>query len=354
MELSHDTFDAHINEPLWPAGGAGLATQVHTQETLERLGTTHTYRDFLVSGCKQSIDRHREILAQMTDKSAANRLRAYDLCRTSAWFMQNKISGQVRVASSRCGLRWCPLCQRTKRYIITAAVSAWLKTIKQPKFLTLTVKHSNDTLTQQIDKLYKWWKELKRCTWWRKRVSGGVWFFQVKISAADGLYHPHLHILFNGKFLPHEDLKAIWKRITLESEVVDIRAVKNPKKAAEYVARYAACPCELSKIEDARAYEIVSALHNRRIHGTFGSGKMVKFTSKPPDDADDWIKLDSYETIIRQKSFCSDSDEIFRCWRSGERCKIPLPEPPPVIAVDWNQKLAELETFKTAKQQLLF
>jgi hypothetical protein len=227
-------------------------------------------------------------------------------------------------------------------------VAGWLRNCEKPKFLTLTLKHNTASLAKQIDALYGFFKELKRRPWFKKRLKGGVWFFQVKLSEADSLWHPHLHILFEGRFLPHAELSAKWKEITHGSSVVDIRAVTNPRKAAEYVARYAAAPCELADLDLQGAVDVVSALFSRRIVGTFGTGRSIKLTAMPPPDAADWEPMGSFGLIMHGADIGSVDDlAVVASWRSGESCPI-LPAKPPPDVIQAEILTAEPELFRQA------
>jgi hypothetical protein len=55
---------------------------------------------------------------------------------------------------------------------------------------------------------------------------------------------PHMHILYFGDWLPHAWLKKVWREITVDSEIVDIRTtrngVDNDKRLASYsLSQYA-------------------------------------------------------------------------------------------------------------------
>ena len=109
----------------------------------------------------QEVAAVRRVYAVVGTGDPESRLKQYDACRSVAWFVRHNVSGKIRVASSRCGLRWCPLCVKSRRFAIVQSVSKWMTQVKQPKFLTLTLKHSNAPLPHQIDSLYKAFKELK-------------------------------------------------------------------------------------------------------------------------------------------------------------------------------------------------
>jgi len=309
------------------------STQVHAKETSEHSQSTHSYRSFLTSGILKKIASARNVYAQVGGDDGAKKLIQFDGCRSHAWFVRHKVSGMVRVASSRCGLRWCPICIKTRRMILTSAVGKWMDPIGRPKFLTLTLKHSDSPLSEQIDNLYGFFKELKRSKYFKKRVSGGVWFFQVKLSETDGRYHPHLHILLDSKFLDWNELKSIWERVTHGSKVVDVRAVGNKKKAVEYVARYASAPCELSDLPHHIALDVVKSLHGRRIVGTFGSAKGVKLTPSKPGDASDWEYMGDFFFYSMFRKTSERCRYVYEAWRDKKFCfEVPDGgEPPPEL-----------------------
>lgn len=340
------------NSPSLSNSAVGVAgrrvPQVHQEETSGQPQSLSSYRSFITSGCTRQIAAARLAYDGLNDLKADSRLLSFDSCRTNAWFVRHKVTGEIRVASKRCGLRWCPLCIRTRRFVITAVVAGWLRTADRPKFLTLTLKHNTAPLEKQVSSLYGFFKELKRRPWFKKRLKGGIWFFQVKLSESDGLWHPHLHILFEGKFLPHAELSQKWKEITHGSSVVDIRSVKNPKKVAEYVARYAAAPCDLADLDSERALDVVRALFGRRIVGTFGTGRSIKLTVMPPDDAADWEYMESFSIVMRNAVIGSVDDVVIvTCWRSGESCPI-LPAKPPPEPMRAGILIAEPEQFRQA------
>jgi hypothetical protein len=332
--------------PGLPSDGPAVSPSLDTEETFEQSADDTNYRHFITSGCKRQMLVARQVYEALDDDKAGNRLAAFAACRSSAWFVRHAISGKIRVASSRCGQRWCPLCIRTKRFVIQQTVGAWVKSIKQPKFLTLTLKHTNSPLENQIDAIYSAWKELRRRPWFKSRVKGGIWFFQVKKSKTDGLWHPHIHILFEGRFIEHEQIKTIWSQITHGSTVVDIRAVKDPKKAADYVARYAAAPCELSELPLSDAVACVKALHSRRICGTFGTGRAIKLSAQAPEDAHEWKFIGSFQSVITASFSKDEFKEVVKCWKTGQSCTWKPPEPEPMFPEKESTLKAEPEAFR--------
>lgn len=248
-------------------------------------------------------DRYPEYSAAWTVYNRLDRYRTNPLaaslagCRTWAIFVRHQETGKVRVQSNACHLRWCPLCSRTRQYIITQSVSEWLSTTHNPKFVTLTLKHTDAPLNHQISTLYKHFRILKKRKLIRRRISGGVWFFQITRSKADGLWHPHLHIVIDGGYIPQKYLARAWHKITLTSNIVHIEAVRDRKKAARYVAQYSARPTNLADKSPEELVEVVQSLYGRRLCGAFGSARGVQLRPTKQPDSDQWRKIGSWRFI---------------------------------------------------------
>lgn len=149
------------------------------------------------------------------------------------------------------------------------------------RFLTLTMKHSNRPLAQQIDRIYACFRRLRRTKPWLRSVTGGAAVLEVKHAWKTDTWHVHLHCLLHGRYLPHRDLKAEWWRITGDSNVVDIRAVPNADSAAKYITKYISKPITSTIINkpDALA-ELIAACRRRRLVLTWGTWRGLKLSAK--------------------------------------------------------------------------
>jgi len=315
------------------AAASGASPKLDTQETSIPYTVPSDYQRFLRRGVERDWTNAQELYRRIDHRDGTHRTILLSQCRAHASFAAHKSTRQVRVLSSRCNLRWCPLCIRTKRWTITQSVSGWLTSVKRPKFITLTLAHSSASLKSQIDKLYKAFILLRRRPLFKQAIKGGIWFFQLTRSEKGGRYHPHLHIVCDGLYIDKYKLSAEWNHVSKTSKIVDIKAVKDVKEVAKYVARYATAPCRLLDFSDNEQIEIFDALNGRRICGTWGTGKDIRLKPAKPEDANDWIRLGSFWDIVGLCQKRSDYALIFRCWRDS----VPLPpdfeipKPPPVI-----------------------
>jgi hypothetical protein len=269
-----------------------------------------------------------------------------DSCRRYAWFVRHKETGKVRVVSNACRLRWCPLCSRAHQNLIEHNVKDWLQEAKQPKFLTLTLKHTTAPLAHQVDNLYRFFLRFRRLKEIRKALHGGVWFFQIKQSESDFLWHPHLHCIIDSDYIPHSLLSKLWLRTTLSSSIVDIRTVNDPDDVAEYVARYCARPSNLKHLGQFDAYELISSMHGRRLCGTWGNAKSIQLTMKSEPDKLAWTKIGDWSLVINFLKTDENAQKIFNAWRTNS------PLEANVSMREVNNFLDDYEDFMTTQQKI--
>jgi len=289
---------------------------VHTQETTGTTPEISSYQKRLRSSCST------EWLAAVTmyrhlDKDE-HRDRSWNLheCRTSAWFVRHKETGQVSVIANHCGLRWCPLCAQARANYIRHSVSEWLQHADHPKFLTMTLKHSKEPLFDQVTKLYSSFRKLRRHRGFNRLVTGGVWFFQLCRNSQRGEWHPHLHCIITGQYIPYQYLRKLWLKITGDSEVVDIRVVQDPEYVASEVARYASRPANLCNFSLKLGIELYHAMHRKRLCGKWGLFTKVELSVQRNPDMKDWEKIGSWSIVTECARYNSDARKILKAYES--------------------------------------
>ena len=242
-------------------------------------------------------------------------------CRTRAWFVRNLETGHVRVGSNSCRLRWCPMCSKAKAAYISDVVTDWIHDIKSPKFLTLTLKHSDSPLEHQVTSLYKFFKKWRERRDVRKILHGAIWFFQVVRSPKSDQWHPHLHMVVDSGWFPRDLISDTWLAVTGNSKIVNIKVIRDEKKVAAYVARYCSRPCNLENLSDGDRIEIVLAMHGRRLCGSFGTAKSLKLRQPDKPDIKKWQKIGNWSTVVNLKDMNKFAKMIWECWIEGD----PIP-----------------------------
>lgn len=290
---------------------------VHPLETTVRHTLPSSYRRYRIEQNPGRYEKVEQLYSALDAVDFSTYIDRLEACRSRSWFGRNIETGDVRVFTTTCKLRWCPMCSNARRAWLQKSIGHWLKDITEPKFLTLTLKHSDAPLAVQIRLIYSYFRNLRRSTFWTRKVDGGVWFFQLKKSDSDGLWHPHLHCVLDSDWLLHSQLSLLWERITCGSPVVDIRAVRDPEKSADYVARYATSPANLIHLELSDAVECFRALHGRRICGTWGTARKVPLRPPKCDDFEGWRHIGGWSVVTQ----CADTHPaaalILKAWQTN-------------------------------------
>ncbi len=300
---------------------AAFLPSVHPQETTAYSGLRSTYRDHRTRFDSQELLRTEQIYSMLDAIEGMERTKRLLDCRSSAWFSVHSVTREVHVLSNACHLRWCPLCSRGRALHLADTVGAWCRSAAAPKFMTLTLRHSNAPLTHQINYLYASFRQLKQRKLFVDAVAGGVWFFQIKWSTTSQQWHPHLHCLIDSKYMPQALLSTVWERITKGSRIVDIRQVRSPKEAAEYVARYAARPTQLSDLDLEQGVEIVASMHNRRICGTWGDANRISLRPQRKFEPNEYFEVGSWTQMQKHAPLSAYARAVYTCWRTHS----PLP-----------------------------
>lgn len=279
-----------------------LSSLVRNEETNRPTPSPVLYGDVLRQSCLDRYEAADAVYSHLDE--LRNQSKRFDMenCRTNAWFVRHSESGSVRIAANACHLRWCPICSDAKRNYICRSVTEWVSEQSHPKFLTLTLKHSDAPLDFQVDHLYQSFRSLRKRLEFRKKIPGGLWFFQIKRSKSDGKWHPHLHCLISGEYFPVNRLSRIWLEITYTSTNVDIRPIRDPQKASNDAARYAASPGSLVGLPLSMAVELVEAMHGRRICGTWGTARKVSLRPDPLEDKGKWISIGGWSKVMQNRA----------------------------------------------------
>jgi hypothetical protein len=208
-----------------------------------------------------------------------------DCCSTPAVGLTT--AGAIGAVWFRCRDRLCPKCSRCRAAQVVARVQAATSKADALRFLTLTVRSESAPLIGQLDSLYAWFRSFRKRPEFKRHVRGGIAFLEVTRHHETGLFHPHLHVLTDGSYWAQTEISRVWSGVTGGSCIVDIRAVRSRKTAAEYVAKYAAKPPNMRAWPDDAIADYAAALHRRRALLTFGTMHNI------PTDGDDEIERQS-------------------------------------------------------------
>lgn len=228
-------------------------------------------------------DRILTALENSDSPTLAKRALRLDGC-CSAPLIAKGSNGKVSLQLQACRDRLCPRCQqhrgREAATRIAALVSGW----PSCRFATLTLRHRDGPLSAELDRLHLAFKAIRKTPEWHTRVNAGVWSIEVTRNSQTKRWHAHVHLLYRGEFFPQKLLSELWKKITGDSEIVDVRAVPDREKTARYIAAYVSKPADVERWSEGEICEYAAAMHGRRLLHTFG--KAHGSNVDPPVDAE--------------------------------------------------------------------
>lgn len=272
----------YFNDEPW----TGVAEMIEPRGS--RLPTPDEDQGFRHSGWANDRQRVYDALVR-TGQSAARKI-DFAECGKHAYVLRSVEEPDLYIlGGSACKDRFCLPCAKDRARVIATNVQTTIGE-KQARFLTLTLKSTTESLADLLTKLTRDFASLRRTKLWRNAVTGGVAFMEVKWFEATERWHPHLHCLLQGRYLPKDDLSKLWKKITGTSFIVDIRIAADNHHVTNYIARYATKALDHSVVLDAgRLDEAVEAMKGKRLCMTFGSWRGVNLTDKP--ESGSWIQL---------------------------------------------------------------
>lgn len=255
----------------------------------------------------------------------AGRLDRFTECGSTAYVLKTPGPDPVyRIASNRCHDRFCVPCSTEKTRTIAANLKEHLPDMAL-RFITLTTRGTDQPLAVRLNKLYADFRRLRALLHSRKKISGGVAFLEISRNPITKQWHPHLHIIAAGTFIPQAWLRDRWLEITGDSYIVDVRLIRDRSEAAQYITKYAAKTLSAKVWNDHNALcEAITALSGRRAFNVFGDWTGFSL-SKPPSDDVEWIYHETLATLIQ--NYRSGDPEAGRIlsFLTDRSCDAPLP-----------------------------
>jgi len=202
-------------------------------------------------------------------------------------------TGNVHPWINRCKDRMCPYCGNARSQKVASQLFNALVHMKDPRMMVLTMRSSDTPLPQQLAHLRNSLAKLRRMPWWKEHVTGGVYTMEITINDSSGLWHPHLHILYDGKYMPQKGLRHRWHLVTGDSDIVWLAKVTDNIGAARELAKYVGKPQKVSQLSLAQIREYASASSGQRMVASFGNlhGVRLHDQDKNPPLPDDVYRV---------------------------------------------------------------
>jgi len=288
-------------------------------------------------------DRMRIYGAMRRTQVSASRIHAFMHCRDAHHVFREPTTGEIEVRPETCKDRFCLPCGQLRSRRIAQALEVRMKpAADRLMFITLTVRGlPTDTLAEQIEKLKAAWRGLRKLPGWSNTVSGGAVMLEVKWSkTAGGHWHPHYHIIAEGRWVDRAWLKAAWYALTGDSDQVDVQRIDEPGKALSYVTKYASKPMDTSFTRRRWLLdEAMRTLKGVRLCSLFGTWYGTPLKEESEDDETDvlttWVYCGSTRDLeCRAERGDGEARNILRgverqlALRHAltERCRRPPPD----------------------------
>jgi len=195
-----------------------------------------------------------------------------------------------------CHDRFCRPCAAARSRRLADALTAHVGN-RRVRLITLTLRSCRDPLKVQLKRMMLCFRNLRQRPWWQAKVTGGLACIEVTHSAETGLWHPHVHVIACGSYVPQAELSGQWLSVTGDSPVVDVRDGGDVAATCRYVSKYVSKGVPASIMGNVNlACEVVTAFTGTRGYTTFGDWHGLAVTVT--DDDTLWIKIAPLDAII--------------------------------------------------------
>lgn len=226
-------------------------------------------------------------------------LARFDLCGSDPWVAVDATDpSSFCILSNTCHSRWCRPCANAKALAIESNLLSRLSA-EPHRLITLTLKHRHEPLKAQLDRLYRCFRRLRNTPFWKHHVNGGAAILEVGHSSKADFWHPHLHVVAEGKYIPSGQLSDHWRQITGDSFIVDVRYIRTAPRITAYLAKYLRKPVASTIINKPPLLEeLILALAHRRLCTTFGSWRLWPLTRS--ENTTSWDSLAPLEIVVER------------------------------------------------------
>jgi len=266
-------------------------------------------------------------------------------CACSIHLFFDQDAGTVREYTHTCKARLCPHCGRRRSNHVAKQMYPLVDQMKQPRHLVLTVKSRPAELRDQAKDLVRWFAKLRRTPFWRKNVTQGVYTVEITVNERTGLWHPHVHIIFDGQYLPQAKIRHLWHDITGGSEIVWIEQAYNKDGLVRELCKYIGKPQKSEHWTDRQIIEYAQAVKGMRMVQTFGKKRPKPINDEAPTD---------------EKQGEDESISLARLIWLAEKDQRQAVQVLPMIAIRWPHigryiynRMPQLEPDLTREQRML-
>ena len=299
------------------SGRAAAVLRAPTVLAPTSLDTSHTIVDSIDADHPHQARVHsrwraarRHVLARMmhfAPPTMAKRVVRMVECARHPYIVQTD-EGELRIAADRCGDRLCPRCSWIRSQQIMRRLDDLAMQMDSPRFLTLTIRSSDEPLSDQLSALLASFRRMRQTKAFKAAVRWGVFTVEITFNARTQQWHPHLHALVDGRYWAQAEISAAWEKASRGSPIVDIRRVDSRAHAARYLAKYMCKADTIKELPDAAFQEFVMSIRGLRMINVFGDKSQAKYAAtRPPPANVAAVRLVSLAVLDREKYWARSS-----------------------------------------------
>lgn len=261
-------------------------------------------------------ERQKVRLAMIVGGAEAGSVAAFDGCSRGGMMQRKKDGKSWRVVSHTCGARLCPRCARMRRHNYAQSLEEVIGEVKpnEWRFITLTMRSTDETLSDQLDHLTASFRRLRQQAIWKRNVIRAKAAIECTWSEGRQQWHPHLHIVAEGRFISQAKLSLAWEKASGGSQICDIRALQDTGKAVRYLCKYLGKAPELEGTRHPIVLlaEFYDATRARKLLLHTGKWPDIEDPEMPPADSaedDEWENVGTIEELFTR---ARAGDEVAR------------------------------------------
>jgi len=167
----------------------------------------------------------------------------------------------------RCSDRFCPVCSAPRAIRIRNRINHIIKNVKRSrgysfKHLTLTIPNQPE-ISPAAREIVTSFARIRRSKLWKSFCSGGAYVLECTGNKDD--YHVHIHAIIYAKFVPWEQLHALWMRCS-SGRGVYIQKIPE-RQIVRYLTKYISKP----SVDESLAAHVSDGFRGIRLFQPFGN-----------------------------------------------------------------------------------
>jgi ribosomal protein L37E len=173
-----------------------------------------------------------------------------------------------------CSSRTCPPCTHSRSLRIRKRISWSLSKLSRTptdrwRHIVLTIPNSAD-LESALNHLIRSFRKLRSTPWWKSIQLGG--YYVIEVSNIGNLWHPHLHVISYGGYIPLPQLVRWWRRSSISGTHVKLVSIWDGVNIASYISKYVS---KVPLLNPGDSKHLDSVAHHRRFFSPFGNIQLL-------------------------------------------------------------------------------